>query len=149
MRLSDYRMVVKMAACLAVLGIAIGAAVFYAASQMRAIDANYSDILENDAAAAVHMARAATRINTLNGWIYKFAVVKDAEARRQIDEKLQVTMKEFDHYISATRARKPAYRDQVEAISQRVWSLVNNQYAALKAAAEANDPNKLDLAFAF
>src|ERR1700743_1013160 len=77
MQISNIKILYKILACFALLGIVVAGAIWFAASQMGTIDATYSRLLDNDALAGRMTAGANLRVMTMRMLTWRIIAESD------------------------------------------------------------------------
>ncbi|WP_210034057.1 methyl-accepting chemotaxis protein [Methylobacterium sp. PvR107] len=124
LRLSNIKVLPKLAAVIALIGLMVGGCVLYAQGQMREIDQSYSDFLDNEAVAATEARRLNRLMFELNYWVYRIIAETDEAQMQSANKGFEAALPKVGRTIEAMRARAPTFAAAINEQAERVGSFV-------------------------
>jgi methyl-accepting chemotaxis protein len=113
LRLSNIKILPKLAAVIALIGLIVGACVWYAQSRMTAIDERYSHLIVNEASATAESRRINRLMIELNYWVYR--IIAETEAGQ-----MQAANRGFEEVVPIIKAVLPQFRAHAPAFATRI-----------------------------
>jgi methyl-accepting chemotaxis protein len=118
MQLSNIRILYKILACFALFGIVVGGAIWFAASQMSAIDASYNRMLENDVLASRMTAGANLRVMTMRMLTWRIIAESDQAEMAQTQQEADENVRSFSDLIERTKKKSSKFGARLDEIAQ-------------------------------
>ncbi|MBI5112408.1 MAG: methyl-accepting chemotaxis protein [Rhodovulum sp.] len=139
MNFSNLKIVYKIVACFLLLGAVVGGGLWYATSQMRAIDAEYSSILEKDVQGMKAGLRANQRIFDFGRLAWRIIAETEMADMKRTSEEVRASIQEFNKNIKTAEALLPAMADRLRQVEQAFTDVTANDYPAIEKATMADN----------
>jgi methyl-accepting chemotaxis protein len=119
LRLSNIKVLPKLAAVIAAISLIVGACVWYAQGRMREIDQAHSAFLNNEGVAAVEARRLNRLMFELNYWVYRIIAETEEAQMQSANKGFEAAMPKVRQTIEAMRARAPSFVPVIDAQAER------------------------------
>jgi methyl-accepting chemotaxis protein len=119
MQISNIKILYKILACFALLGIVVAAAIWFAASQMGALDSTYSRLLNNDALAERMTAGANLRLMTMRMLTWRIIAESNPSEMARTQQEADENVRSFNDLIERTKKKTSKFSARLDDISQR------------------------------
>ncbi|MCJ2061241.1 methyl-accepting chemotaxis protein [Methylobacterium sp. J-088] len=116
LRLSNIKILPKMAAVILLISLLVGSCVWYAQAQMTKIDDGYSRFISNEASAVAEVRQLNRLIVELNYWVYR--VIAETEPAQ-----MQNANRGFEAALPKMKALLPTLRSHAETFAPRIDAL--------------------------
>jgi methyl-accepting chemotaxis protein len=137
MQISNIKILYKILACFALLGIVVAGAIWFAASQMGAIDATYSRLLDNDALAGRMTAGANLRVMTMRMLTWRVIAESEPAEIARTQQEADENVRSFNDLIERTKKKTSKFSARLDDISQRFGAILQ-EYKNIEKLASAN-----------
>jgi methyl-accepting chemotaxis protein len=137
MQLSNIKILYKILACFALFGIVVGGAIWFAASQMSAIDASYNGMLENDVLASRMTAGANLRVMTMRMLTWRMIAESDQAEMAQTQQEADENVRSFADLIERTKKKSSKFGARLDEIAQN-FNAIRQEYKNIEKLALAN-----------
>ncbi|MBE7202665.1 MAG: methyl-accepting chemotaxis protein, partial [Parafilimonas terrae] len=112
-RLSNIKILPKIAAVIALISLIVGSCIWYAQAQMTKIDDGYSRFITNEAAAVAEARRLNRLMIELNYWVYRIIAETDPA-------QMQDANRGFEAVLPKVKALLPSLRSHAETFAPRI-----------------------------
>jgi methyl-accepting chemotaxis protein len=137
MQISNIKILYKILACFALLGIVVAGAIWFAASQMGTIDATYSRLLDTDSLAERMTAGANLRLMTMRMLTWRIIAESDPAEMARTQQEADENLRSFNDLIERTKKKTTKFSARIDDISQRLDATLQ-EYRNIEKLALAN-----------
>ena len=124
LRLSQIRILPKLVAVIAVIGLIVGGCVWYAQARMRAIDDAYSLFINREAKAVSSARRINGLIFELNYWVYRVIAETEEAQTKDADAGFQAALPKMTKALAELREQAPSFAARVAEQTARINQFV-------------------------
>ena len=137
MQISNIKILYKILACFALLGIVVGGAIWFAASQMNAIDASYSKLLNDDALAGRMTSAVNLRVITMRMLTWRIIAETEQADMLRTQQEADDNVRSFYDLVDRTKKKTSKFGARLDDISQKFGAIVP-EYKDIEKLALAN-----------
>lgn len=133
MKLSNWSILAKLSACLALLGLVVGGAVWYATERMHHIDETYAVLVEKTLPSALQLARARAASFNNGRLLYRIILEPTSQGKKEVVQEASANHEAFKKFLGEARSNLPDFSDAFAEISR----LADDGYASFQKIADA------------
>ncbi|MCJ2071975.1 methyl-accepting chemotaxis protein [Methylobacterium sp. J-030] len=126
LRLSNIKVLPKLAAIVALIGLVVGGCVWYAQSRMTAIDDAYSSFIVNETAAVAETRQLNRLVTELNYWVYRVIAETEPAQMREANTGFESTVPKVKALLPSLRSHAPTFAARIDDQSARVERYVRD-----------------------
>ena len=119
MKLANLSILSRVAGCFAALGLVVGASIWYAAGQMRAIDDRYTVLVDKESFGATALTRAQARVYDFGRIMWRAVGTRDAGRLTQLSQEIAASHEIFGKMIADAKAGLPRYASEFDNLSKK------------------------------
>ncbi|TXN71913.1 HAMP domain-containing protein [Methylobacterium sp. WL18] len=120
LRLSNIKIMPKLIAVVALIGVIVGGCVWYAQSRMSQIDDAYSTFISNEAVAVAEGRRLNRFVFELNYFVYRIIAETDADQIRAANAGFEAAVPNLKATLKSLRDHAPSYAPRIDALTTRI-----------------------------
>ncbi|CAM2815097.1 hypothetical protein JHFBIEKO_1729 [Methylobacterium mesophilicum] len=120
LRLSNIKIMPKLIAVVALIGVIVGGCVWYAQSRMSQIDDAYSTFISNEAVAVAEGRRLNRFVFELNYFVYRIIAETDADQIRAANAGFEAAVPNLKATLKSLRDHAPSYAARIDALTTRI-----------------------------
>ncbi|MGU3286383.1 methyl-accepting chemotaxis protein [Methylobacterium mesophilicum] len=120
LRLSNIKILPKLIAVVALIGVIVGGCVWYAQSRMSQIDDAYSTFISNEAVAVAEGRRLNRFVFELNYFVYRIIAETDADQIRAANAGFEAAVPNLKATLKSLRDHAPSYAPRIDALTTRI-----------------------------
>jgi methyl-accepting chemotaxis protein len=139
MQISNIKILYKVLACFALLGIVVAGAIWFATSQMGAIDATYSKLIDEDARAGRMTAGVNLRVMTMRMLTWRIIAETEQADMLRTQQEADETVRNFYDLIDRTKKKTSKLDARLDDISQKFGAIVTEYKNVEKLALAGKD----------
>jgi methyl-accepting chemotaxis protein len=124
MKFSNIRILYKILACFSLLGIVVGAAIWFATSEMKNINDEYASIIDHDVAAMKANLRANIRLVHMDQIVWRIVASTEVAKINELGEKLAAIKEEFHGYLMEAEKKKPEFKERFVKVDEMIDAVV-------------------------
>ncbi len=126
LRLSNYKLIPKLASSLVMIGAIIGCCIWYAQGRMTQIDNAYSEFIDREAQGAATARRVNRLIFELNYWVYRVIAETDEMQIKSANDGFEATIPRMHKVLDELRHQAPSFLPQIDEQAGRVDRFIKN-----------------------
>jgi methyl-accepting chemotaxis protein len=126
LRLSNIKVLPKLAAVIALISLIVGGCIWYAQGRMREIDDAYSAFLSNETVAAVEARRLNRLMFELNYWVYRIIAETEEAQMQSASRGFEAAVPKVKRTVDMLRTRAPTFATRIDEQGARIESFVRN-----------------------
>ncbi|MCJ2058932.1 methyl-accepting chemotaxis protein [Methylobacterium sp. J-048] len=119
-RLSNLKIITKLLTIVTLIGVMVGAGVWYAQSRMSQIDDGYSAFISNDAIAVAQSRRINRFVFELNYYVYRIIAETDAAQIASANAGFEAAVPNLKATLQSLHDRAPRFASRVETLEARI-----------------------------
>ncbi|MCJ2096417.1 methyl-accepting chemotaxis protein [Methylobacterium sp. J-072] len=120
LRLSNLKIITKLVTIVSLIGVMVGAGVWYAQSRMSQIDDAYSAFITNEAVAVAQGRRLNRFVFELNYYVYRIIAETDASQIQAANAGFEAAVPNLKAALTSLRERAPKFASRIDALGGRV-----------------------------
>jgi methyl-accepting chemotaxis protein len=124
MKLSDVKILYKIVSCFVLLAVVVVGAVWFATSRMSAMNANYAQIIDNDAQGAILALRASRSLTSFRLAVAQLIAESEASAMQTAVTAKANSIKGFVTTSDEAKGRLPRYASRIEELQKKIANLI-------------------------
>jgi methyl-accepting chemotaxis protein len=137
MQISNIKILYKVLACFALLGIVVAGAIWFAASQMSGIDASYSKLLNDDAIAGRMTSNVNLRVMTMRMLTWRIIAETDQADMLRTQQEAEDNVRSFYDVVDRAKKKTSKFGARLDEISQK-FGVILSEYKEIEKLALAN-----------
>jgi methyl-accepting chemotaxis protein len=126
LRLSNYKLIPKLASVLVMIGAIIGCCIWYAQGRMTQISNAYSEFIDREAQGAATARRVNRLIFELNYWVYRVIAETDEMQMKYANDGFEATIPRIQKVLDELRHQAPSFLPRIEEQAGRVDRFIKN-----------------------
>ncbi|WP_457107249.1 methyl-accepting chemotaxis protein [Methylobacterium sp. P5_C11] len=126
LRLSNIKVLPKLATVIALISLIVGGCVWYAQSRMTTIDDGYSRFIVNEAAAVAEARRLNRLMIELNYYVYRVVAETEPSQMQEANRGFEAALPKVKELLPVFRAHAPSFATRIDEQSARVERYVRD-----------------------
>ncbi|WP_267355785.1 MULTISPECIES: methyl-accepting chemotaxis protein [unclassified Methylobacterium] len=126
LRLSNVKILPKIASVIALISMIVGSCVWYAQSRMTKIDDEYSRFINNEAAAVAEARRLNRLMVELNYWVYRVIAETDPGQMQDANQGFEAVLPKVTALLPNLRAHAQTFSPRIDAMTVRIERYVKD-----------------------
>ncbi len=126
LRLSNIKVLPKLAAVIALISLIVGGCVWYAQGRMSEIDTAYSNFISNESVAAAEARRLNRLIFELNYWVYRIIAETEEAQMQSANRGFEAAVPKVKQTIAALHNHAPTFAGPINDQALRIERYVEN-----------------------
>ncbi|MCJ2090340.1 methyl-accepting chemotaxis protein [Methylobacterium sp. E-005] len=125
-RLSNIKILPKIAAVIALISLIVGSCVWYAQAQMTKIDEGYTRFISNEASAVAEARRLNRLMIELNYWVYRVIAETDAAQMQAANRGFEAVLPQVKALLPDLRSHAQTFAPRIDALTIRIERYVKD-----------------------